>query len=87
MSTDIFAGTSFGKAALKVMSENGPLPENFRLYEMGWMEDRPEDFRTMKVSGAQFREAKTGPNKGKLSIMVDGTQRTVYVTKRDLEVE
>lgn len=34
----------------------------------------------MKVTGAEFREAKTGPNKGMRSVLVKGTKRTAFVT-------
>ncbi len=73
MVVDYFADTEFGKAALKKMK---PLPENFRLYEA-------ESVQTgvMRVTGAQFREAKRGFNKGKLSVIVPGTQQTVYVVQ------
>jgi hypothetical protein len=61
----------------------GDVPENFRLFEAGWMEKKPP-FRLMEVRGAEFRAAKTGPYKGKLSIMVPGTQRVTYVNKEDM---
>ena len=38
----------------------------------------------MKVTGAEFREAKSGPQKGKLAIMVKGTQRSAYVTREEM---
>lgn len=79
---DIFAPHPYGKAALKKL---GPVPENFRLYEAGWLGDRPQDADVMEVRGAEFREAKSGPNKGKLSIMVKDTKRTVYVTRAEMK--
>ena len=82
MERDIFAETPYGKAALKKM---GPVPENFRLFEAGWMEERPEDWETMMVRGAQFRKAKSGPRKGKLAMRVKGTERTVYVTREQIQ--
>jgi len=33
----------------------------------------------MEVTGAEFREAKSGPNKGKLSVLVPNSKRTVHV--------
>lgn len=83
MEVDIFAENSFGKAALKKMRRHGDLPENFRLYEAGYVEDDPKDFNVMKVRGAVFRRAKTGPNKGNLSIKVPGTERSACVTPEE----
>lgn len=80
MEVDMFAENSFGKAALKKMGE---LPENFRLYEAGYVEDHPKDFRVMKVKGCEFRRAKTGKNKGKLSIKIPGTERSACVTPEE----
>lgn len=82
MTEDIFAAHPYGKAALRKMA---PVPANFRLYSVGWLEEHPKDFNTMKVTGAEFRVAKTGINKGKLSILVENTKRTVYVTKDEIE--
>jgi len=81
MEQDIFAETPFGKIALKKMQ---PVSENFRLYEVGWMEERPEDFETMMVRGAEFRRAKSGPRKGKLAIKLKGTEKTVYLKKEQI---
>lgn len=81
MEHDIFAEQSYGKAALKKMA---PVPENFRIYSAGWLGEKPEDWTVMEVTGAQFRAAKTGKNKGKLSVMVAGTKRTVYVTHDEM---
>jgi len=78
----LFEQYPYGKAALKKM---GAVPDNFRLYEAGFLEERPEEFDTMKVLGAEFRLAKSGPNKGKLAVMVSGTIRTAYVTKAEIQ--
>lgn len=81
MQKDVMAETGFGKAALQKLA---PTPENFRLYQAEWLGDKPKDWDVMKVIGAEFRPAKTGPNKGKLTVMVKGSQRTVYVTKAEM---
>jgi hypothetical protein len=81
MTVDLFAQYPYGKAALKQL---GDVPENFRLFEAGWLGKRPEEFRVMEVKGAQYRPAKTGANKGKLTILVQGTTRTAYVTKEEI---
>ena len=78
MTKDPFADTEFGKVALAKLE---PCKPNFRLYCAGWLETGgpPETWEVMEVTGAEFREAKRGPNKGKLSILVPHTQRTVHV--------
>ncbi|TXI24250.1 MAG: hypothetical protein E6Q67_03250 [Roseateles sp.] len=57
METDLFAGTTFGRAALKKMA---PLPENFRLYCAEWLGEKPEDWKEMRVTGRVFRASKGG---------------------------
>lgn len=76
-----FANTNFGRVAL---SKLAPVPENFRLYEAGWLGENPKDWDVMEVLGAEFRTAKSGPNKGELCIMIPGTKRTAYVTKAEM---
>lgn len=84
MSKDIFAEYSYGQVALKKLE---PVPENFRLYSAEWLGEKPEDWKTMKVTGAEFREAKSGPNKGQLTIMVRSTQRSAYVTREEMAAQ
>lgn len=74
--------TSYGKAALKKMGE---VPENFFIYQAGWLEDNPKDFDTMEVKGAVFRAALRGKNKGKICVMVKGTEKTVFIQSKDME--
>lgn len=79
MKVDFFADTNYGKIALRKL---GDLPENFRLYAahvVGSHED------TIKVTGAEFREAKSGPNKGKLSVLIKGTEKTTYVSSVEMD--
>ncbi|ODP35163.1 hypothetical protein A9762_12275 [Pandoraea sp. ISTKB] len=78
---DIFANQTFGKIALKKLE---PLPANFMLYVAGWLGDGTRR-DVMEVSGAVFREAKSGPRKGKLCVMVPGTKRTTYVTADEMD--
>jgi len=78
MTQKIFEVRPYGKAALKKI---GPVAENFRLFEASWLKDGV----TMRVCGAEFREAKRGPNIGRLSIMVPNTTKTVYVTRSEIE--
>ena len=77
MKVDIFVDTNYGKAALRKLSKLGKLPENFRLYSACLV---GTDEGTIKVDGAEFRLAKSGPNKGSLSILIKGTEKTVYVS-------
>lgn len=69
----IFADFPFGKAALARLA---PLPENFVLYEA----ENLGKGNGMKVTGAVFRAAKRGPNRGKLTIMIPGTKKVVYLS-------
>lgn len=78
----IMEETTYGKAALKKLA---PTPENFRIYSAEWLGDKPSEMTVMKVVGAEFRAAKTGPNKGKLSIMIHGSKRTAYVSKSEMQ--
>lgn len=80
MDEDIFAQMSYGKVALRKMGEVDP---NFRLYCCGWVGDC-DTTDTMKVEGAVFRPAMSGPRKGKLVIEVPGTKRTAYVTTAEM---
>lgn len=78
MTDDLFADQAYGKAALAKMQPTSP---NFRLYCAGWLENggHPDTWEVMVVTGAEFREATRGPNKGKLSILIPGTKKTVHV--------
>lgn len=73
-----FDSMPFGKAALEML---GPVPENFRLYEACLEPQPPKATTHMRVTGAEFRTAKTGKNKGMLCVMVPGSQRTVRVPR------
>jgi len=84
MQSDLFGQQPYGRAALKKI---GTVPENFRLYCAGWIGTPLEKADTMKVEGAEFRVAKKGINVGKLSIMVPGTKRTVYVSRAEIIAE
>ena len=77
MTKDIFAAFPFGKLALQRFA---PVHENFRLYEAGWLANR----EVMQVKGAEFRKAKSGPNKGKLSILVKGTEKECFLNRFDI---
>lgn len=78
---DIFGELPYGQAALEKL---GKVPENFRLYAAGWLGKTPEEWKNMKLVGAEFREATKGPNAGQLCKMIPGTQRTVYLTREEV---
>ena len=80
MERDIFAEQTYGMIALEKLA---PVHENFRLYSAGWLGEGTQ-FDVMAVKGAVFRPAKSGPNKGKLSIIVKDTSRIAYVTKEEM---
>lgn len=79
---DMIKNLPYGKAALKKMAAAEPLPDDFMLYEAGFVQDKPE-IGVMFVKGAVFREAKRGPNKGLKCIPVAGTARMEYVSRQD----
>ncbi|WP_199031383.1 hypothetical protein [Ralstonia sp. ASV6] len=78
MTKDIFADQLYGQLALEKIKPSSP---NFRLYMAGFIENGgpPESWEVMEVVGAEFREAKSGPNKGKLCVMVPNTKRTAHI--------
>ncbi len=82
MTEKIFEATEFGQAALQKLDH---VSNNFRLYSAGWVETKSEKYNTMKVTGAEFRVAKSGKNKGKMTVIVAGSKRTVYVTKAEIQ--
>ena len=76
MTIKLFEKYAYGIAAMKKMGE---VPENFRLYQCGWVGGgQPDQWHGMQCEGAEFRAAKSGPNKGVLSIMIPGTKRSAY---------
>jgi hypothetical protein len=48
---DIMDKTSYGQAALRKF---GAVPDGFHIFEAGWIGARPEDWKSMRVTGAQF---------------------------------
>lgn len=80
MTNDVFADLAFGQIAIRKLA---PVDPNFRLYKAGWLGD-PQQSDVMEVTGALFRQALRGPNKGQLSIKVPGTSRTVHVTAQEI---
>lgn len=85
MTIKLFEKYAYGIAAMKKMGE---VPENFRLYQCGWVGGgQPDQWHGMQCEGAEFRAAKSGPNKGVLSIMIPGTKRSAYVSRAEIDAE
>jgi hypothetical protein len=64
--------TSYGKAAMRKF---GAVPDGFHVYAAKWLGKRPEDWKTMQVTGAQFN--------GKRRIT--GTTMTTIVTVEEMD--
>ena len=84
MTEDIFATTTSGQLALKKMFKDREMPENFRLY-CGNSLGEPGNTAGIHFIGAEFRVAKSGPNKGLLSIKIPDTDVETVVTKEEVQ--
>ncbi len=82
MDDKVFESSAFGKAALKQL---GAVADGFRLFSAEWLGHTVKDAKVMKVTGAEFRPAKTGPKRGKLTVKLAGTTRTAYVTRDEIK--
>lgn len=82
MREGIYEKMDFGQLALKKL---GDVPANFRLYVAGIKPDPPKEWTHMEVTGAEFREPKSGPNKGKLCIIVPGSIRSTKLMRDELD--
>lgn len=63
--------TSYGRAALKKF---GSTPDGFHIFSAGWIGEKPEDWHSMRVTGAQFKGKKRVP----------GTTMTTIVTEEEM---
>lgn len=81
MRTDPFAEYAYGKLALMKIGSADP---NFRLYKAGWL-GKSNEREAMRVTGATFREALSGPNKGRLCIKIEGSEHSALVTAREMD--
>lgn len=76
---------SFDFVAL-ARSKMKDLPENFLIYKFNWLGDMDDrENNIMEVTGAVFREAKSGARKGQVCMMVKGTDRKVYLSPTDIK--
>lgn len=80
MTVDLWAKLDLGRFAL---SKLAPVPDNFRIYEAETLRDSTGYAGIIRFTGGEFRIAKSGPNKGKLSVLVKGTERTVIVSRAE----
>lgn len=74
----------FSKVARRKLD---PLAEGFRFYCAEWLGEKPEDWHAMRVTGACFRPAKSGPRKGQLVVPLPGTKRSAIVTREEIAAE
>jgi len=70
-----FNDTAYGIVALKKI---GDVSDNFYLYSAESVSGG------IRVMGAEFREAKTGKNKGKKTIMIKETIKDMFVSNSEL---
>jgi len=82
MNVDIFSQEPVGKAALKKL---GDVPESFRLFAVEGVGNMPDNMIGAQVTGAEFRAAMSGPNKGKMTVEVKGTRRSVFVSTEEVK--
>lgn len=68
---DLMDTTSYGRAALRKF---GAVPEGFHVFSAEWLGDKPKDWRTMRVTGAQFKSNRPIP----------GTTMTTIVTREEM---
>lgn len=88
MAADVMHETSYGRAALRKLGAMAPVGEAFRLYAAEWLGgSKPEEWHAMKVTGAEFREATRGPNKGKRTVRVQNSTRIAIVTIEEMRAE
>lgn len=81
MTDRFFENTDIGRAALKKF---GVVPENFRIYEVGYLIEHGSVSQIIKVTEAEFRKAKSGPNNGKFCIEIPKTKMVAYVLPQEI---
>lgn len=63
----------------KALKKLAPVPANFRCFLYERLGEGKNS--VLQITGAEFREAKSGPYKGKLRIEIKGTRRSCFLTK------
>lgn len=71
---EVMDTTSYGKAALRKF---GAVPEGFHIFHAEWLGEKPEDWKTMRVTGAQFKGKRKLPR----------TTMTTIVTRQEMDAE
>jgi len=60
--------------------------ENFCIYKFEWRGDIKDRANcVLEVTGAQFREAKSGPRKGQKCIMIKNTDKVCFLTPDEID--
>ncbi len=68
---DLMDATGYGIAARRKF---GAVPEGFHVFSAEWLGDKPADWKTMRVKGAQFKGKRRVP----------GTTMTTIVTREEM---
>lgn len=82
MQDDWMARENYGKAAMKTLE---PVPPNFRIFKMERLGVELPESTGIRITGAEFQVATSGPELGLLSVMVEGSERTVRVTTEEIK--
>lgn len=61
----------------RALAKLAPVPPNFQCYLYERLGEGKNS--VLKVTGAEFREAKSGPRKGQLVILIKGTERSCFL--------
>ena len=84
MERKIYEQFVFGRLALEQL---GTVKPNFRLYEARMVPQQPSEWTAMVVTGAEFSEKKSGPDRKTHYELIPGTERTVRVSRKDIEAK
>jgi hypothetical protein len=68
---DLMDTTSYGKAARQKF---GAVPDGFHVYAAEWLGETPAEWKSMRVTGAQFKGKRRVP----------GTTMTTIVTREEM---
>jgi hypothetical protein len=63
---EVMDNTSYGKAA---RVKFGAVPEDFHIFEASWVGKRVEDWKSMRVKGAQFKGNRRVPGTTMVTIV------------------
>lgn len=74
---DLMSKTSYGQVALRKF---GTVPKGFEIFSAGWLGKKPEDWKTMRVTGAQFKGKKRIPHTTMTTIVTVAEMEAIEVT-------